>query len=87
MLTTMTKQKEMGHSARLYFTLLHLANLHFSFQCINVNSSKFNNILVIKVSIIRMYQYVSNKILKIFLDEFYELNMLKPILLLFENTK
>ena len=83
----MTKQKEMGHSARLYFTLLHLANLHFSFQCINVNSSKFNNILVIKVSIIRMYQYVSNKILKIFLDEFYELNMLKPILLLFENTK
>ena len=50
----------MGHSARLYFTLLHLANLHFSFQCINVNSSKFNNISVINVSVIRMYQYVSN---------------------------
>ena len=56
----MTKWKEMGHSARLYFTLLHLANLHFSFQCINVNSSKFNNILVINVSVIKMYQYVSN---------------------------
>ena len=50
----------MGLSARLYFTLLHLANLHFSFQCINVNSSKFNNILVINVSVIKMYQYVSN---------------------------
>ena len=50
----------MEHSARLYFTLLHLANLHFSFQCINVNSSKFNNISVINVSVIRMYQYVSN---------------------------
>ena len=50
----------MGHSARLYFTLLHLANLHFSFQCINVNSSKFNNRSVINVSVIRMYQYVSN---------------------------
>ena len=56
----MTKWKEMEHSARLYFTLLHLANLHFSFQCINVNSSKFNNILVINVSVIKMYQYVSN---------------------------
>ena len=50
----------MGHSARLYFTLLQLANLHFSFRCINVNSSKFNNISVINVSIIRMYQYVNN---------------------------
>ena len=50
----------MRRSARLYFTLLHLANLHFSFQCINVNSSKFNNILVINVSVIKMYQYVSN---------------------------
>ena len=28
----------MGHSARFYFILLHLANLHFPFQCINVNS-------------------------------------------------
>ena len=41
----------MGHSARFYFILLHLANLHFSFQCINVNSSKFNNISVINVSV------------------------------------
>ena len=54
----MTKWKEMGHSARLYFTLLHLANLHFSFQCINVNSSKFNNISVINVPVIKMHQYV-----------------------------
>ena len=50
----------MGYSARLYFKLLHLANLHFSFQCNNVNSSKFNNISIINVSLIRMYQYVSN---------------------------
>ena len=50
----------MGHSARLYFTLLHLANLYFSFQCINVNSSKFNNITFINVSVIKIYQYVSN---------------------------
>ena len=50
----------MGHSSRLYFTLLHLANLHFSCQCVSVNSSKFNNISVINVSLIRMYQYVSN---------------------------
>ena len=51
----------MGHSARLYFTLLHLANLHFSFQYINVNSSNFNNISVINVSVIKMYlQYLSN---------------------------
>ena len=50
----------MGLSARLYFTLLHLANLHFSFQCINVNSSKLNNISVINVSVIKMYKYVSN---------------------------
>ena len=50
----------MGYSARLYFKLLHLANLHFSFQCSNVNSSKFNNISIINVSLIRMYQYVSN---------------------------
>ena len=56
----MTKEKEMGYSARLYFKLLHLANLHFSFQCNNVNSSKFNNISIINVSLIRMYQYVSN---------------------------
>ena len=56
----MTKWKEMGHLARLYFTLLHLANLHFSCQCVSVNSSKFNNISVTNVSIIRMYQYVSN---------------------------
>ena len=34
--------------------------LHFCFQYINVNSSKFNNISVINVSVIRMYQYVSN---------------------------
>ena len=40
--------------------MLHLANLHFSFQCINVNSSKLNNISVINVSVIKMYQYVSN---------------------------
>ena len=59
-LTTMTKEEEMGHSAHFYFTLLHLANLRVSFQCINVNSSKFNNISVINVSLIRMYQYVSN---------------------------
>ena len=50
----------MGHSARLYFTLLHLANLYFSFQCINVNSSKFNNITFINVSVIKIDQYVSN---------------------------
>ena len=50
----------MGHSARLYFTLLYLANLYFSFQCINVNSSKFNNITFINVSVIKIYQYVSN---------------------------
>ena len=50
----------MGHSARLHFTLLHLANLYFSFQRINVNSSKFNNITFINVSVIKMYQYVSN---------------------------
>ena len=50
----------MSHSARLYFTLLSLANLHFSFQYINVNSSKFNNVSVINVSIIRIYQYVSH---------------------------
>ena len=50
----------MGHSARLYFTLLYLANLYFSFQVINVNSSKFNNISGINISLIRMYQYVSN---------------------------
>ena len=51
----------MGHSARLYFTLLHLANLHFSFQYINVNSSNFNNTSVINVSVIKMYlQYLSN---------------------------
>ena len=56
----MTKEEEMGHSAHLYFTLLHLASLRVSFQCINVNSSKFNNISVINVSLIRMYQYVSN---------------------------
>ena len=37
----------MGHSAHLYFTLPQLANLHFFFQCINVNSSKFNNTSVI----------------------------------------
>ena len=48
----------MGHSARLYFTLLQLAN--FSYQCINVDSSKFNNVSIIYVSIIRMYQYVNN---------------------------
>ena len=47
----MTKEEEMGHSAHLYFTLLHLANLRVSFQCINVNSSKFNNISVINVSV------------------------------------
>ena len=35
---------EMGHSARLRFTLLHLADLHFLVQCIKVNSPKFNNI-------------------------------------------
>ena len=50
----------MGHSARLYFRLLHLANLRFSVQCINVISSKLSNISVINVSLIRMYQYVSN---------------------------
>ena len=51
----------MGHSARLYFMLLHLANLHFSFQYINENSSNFNNISVINVSVIKMYlQYLSN---------------------------
>ena len=36
----------MRRSARLYFTLLRLANLHFSFQCISVNSSKFNSICI-----------------------------------------
>ena len=35
---------EMGHSTRLRLTLLHLADLHFLFQCINVNSPKFNSI-------------------------------------------
>ena len=33
----------MEHSARLYFTLLELVNLHFSSQGINVNSSKFQS--------------------------------------------
>ena len=50
----------MGHSTRLRFTLLHLANLHFSFQCINVNSPEFKNISVINISVtiiyISMYQ-------------------------------
>ena len=50
----------MEHSARLYFTLLQLANLHSSFQCINVNGSKSSNISVINVSVIKMYQYASN---------------------------
>ena len=50
----------MEHSARLYFTLLHLANLHFSFRCINGNSSKFNNISVINVSVLKIYQYFRN---------------------------
>ena len=50
----------MEHSARLCFTLLQLANLHSSFQCINVNGSKSSNISVINVSVIKMYQYASN---------------------------
>ena len=50
----------MGHSARFYFILPHLANSHFSFQCINVSSSNFNGISVINESVMRMYQYVSN---------------------------
>ena len=33
---------------------------HFSFQCINVNSSKCNNISVITGSVIRMHQCISN---------------------------
>ena len=41
----------MGHSAPLYLTWLHLANLHFPFQCIDVNSSKFNNISVTILSV------------------------------------
>ena len=36
------------------------SHLYFSFQCINVNSSKCNNISVINVSVIRMHQCISN---------------------------
>ena len=46
-------------------TLLHLAKLHFSSQCINVNSSKFNNISVINVLVMRMYQHVGNILINV----------------------
>ena len=50
----------MWYSACLQFTLLHLAHLHFSFPYINVDKSKYNNISVINVSVIRMHQCISN---------------------------